>query len=92
MNKLEDLRNKAAILEAILKKYSPNETYAEMMLTNMERTFEEIRNGTIDLPKSNKYSWYFFSTDSPLFKYTDLVEAAAQYSKSLELWGPRKNI
>jgi hypothetical protein len=53
----------------------------------MTPIFRGIENGDIVPPKRNKFRYYFANTDAPLFRYEDLGELAAEYSKALELWG-----
>jgi len=90
MNDIETLKIKAANLKGVLERYAKTDSYAEMVLRNMQIIFSDIEMGRITPPIENEFRWYFASTDSPLFEYSDLGEAAAQYSSALELWGNQR--
>jgi len=86
MNDVESLRVKAVVLRDVLERYAAVDRNAALALMAMMQTFSDIQNGLIVPPCDNEFRWYFANTDSPLFEYADLGEAAAQYSKALELW------
>jgi len=86
MNEIENLKRKAANLRLVLERYATMDSYAEMVLRNMQPVFNDIEKGKVVPPVENEFQWYFFNTESPLFGYLDLGEAAAQYSRAMELW------
>ena len=86
MNKVKNLQEKAKMLRMLLEKYAKTDDDVEMVLGFMVPLFEEIHAGKIAPPYEHKYRWYFASTESPLFKYDDLCEAAAEYAHVLEDW------
>ncbi len=86
MAKVKNLQEKAKVLHALLKKYAQIDDDAQMVLSFMMPLFEQIDAGKIVPPYEHEYRWYFASTESPLFKYDDLCEAAAEYGHALEDW------
>lgn len=86
MNKMKNLQNKTLILRNLLNDYAKVDNDAEMVMGFMTPFFEDIFNGKILPPCEHKYRWYFANTESPLFKYDDLCEAAAEYARALENW------
>ena len=87
MDKVKNLQEKARVLHALLEKYAQIDDDAEMVLGFMTPLFEQIRIGEIVPPHEHEYRWHFASPESPLFKYDDLCEAAAEYGHALEDWG-----
>ena len=86
MNKIENLQEKAQLLEDLLVKYALSNSDAEMVLGFMAPLFERIRAGQVIPPEPFRQQWYFGSTDSPLYEFDDLCEAAAQFSHVLRDW------
>lgn len=84
---VKHLKIKARDLKLLLEKYAVTDTDARAVLGFMSGIFAEIEREQIVPPMRDEFQWYFASTESSLFKYSDLGEAAAQYSKALELWG-----
>jgi hypothetical protein len=46
----------------------------------------EIEEGTVVPPKEFEFRWYFGSTDSPLARFDDLIDAASNFAHTLEGW------
>lgn len=86
MNEIENLKEKAATLRRVLEKYAEKDFNAGMALMFMRPTFDDIEIGKIIPLADNELEWYFFNTESPLFGCHDLMNAAAQYSRAMELW------
>jgi hypothetical protein len=86
MDKVKNLQEKARILRNLLDHYAKADDDAEMLLGFMLPLFEQIKDGKIIPPHEHEYRWYFADTESPLFKYGDLCEAAAEYARALEDW------
>ena len=86
---LKELRGKASDLQSLLEKYAQHDDDAKMILNLMIPLFDLIRSGKVVPSIKNEYRWYFSNTESPLFKYDDLCEAAARYSHALEGWKNR---
>lgn len=86
MDKVKILQEKARILHASLEKIAEVDDDAEMVLGFMTPLFERIDTGEIVPPYAHEYRWYFANTDSPLFKYDDLGDAAAEFGHALEDW------
>ncbi|HJV75947.1 MAG TPA: hypothetical protein VJ654_17130 [Noviherbaspirillum sp.] len=86
MDKVKNLQEKASILRSILEQYANIDSNAEAVLRLMNPLFVQIEAGEIIPPHEHQFRWYFASTESPLFIYDDLCEAAAEYAKALEDW------
>lgn len=86
MDKVKRLQDKADVLRSVLKKYAYVDSDAEMVLGFMTPLFEQISAGAVVPPRTHEYRWHFASTESPLFKYDDLCEAAAEFGHALEDW------
>jgi hypothetical protein len=86
MDKVKNLQEKARILRSFLERYAKLDGDAEMVLGFMTPLFNQIEAGEITPPYEHKYRWYFANTESPLFQYDDLGEAAAEYARALEDW------
>lgn len=87
MDNVEGLKVAAENLRKKLVHYARTDSDAAWVLERMTPIFRGIENGDIVPPKRNKFRYYFANTDAPLFRYEDLGELAAEYSKALELWG-----
>jgi len=85
MSNVDDLKEKTAALRLILERYAREDRDAEMVLRFMTPLFDNIEGGEVVPPMENEYEWYFFNTESPLVRHIDLVEAASQYGRALEL-------
>jgi len=86
MTKIGNLQILSRRLHEILSRYSIQDGDAAMVLKFMGQLFEDIEQGKIAPPKEFIYRWYFGSTDSPLAKFDDLIDAAADFSHVLEDW------
>ena len=86
MDKVKNLQEKARVLRELLERYAKVDDDAEMVLEFMMPLFKQIETGEITPPHEHKYRWYFANTESPLFQYDDLCEAAAEYARALEDW------
>ena len=86
MDKIINLQRKTEKLQQLLESYATSDNDAEMVLGFMTPIFQKIKAGEIVPPYEYKYRWYFASTESSLFKYDDLCEAAAEYGHALEDW------
>lgn len=90
MDNVERLKMAAANLRQKLTHYAGTDSDAAWVLERMTPIFRGIENGDIVPPIRNKFRYYFANTDAPLFRYEDLGELAAEYSKALELWGQQE--
>jgi len=86
MDNVAKLRSEANSLHSLLVKYSVTDSDVEMVLEFMRPLFEEIDDGRVVPPKEFEFRWYFGSTDSPLIKFGDLIDAAANFAHTLEGW------
>jgi hypothetical protein len=86
MENVSKLRLEANLLQSLLVKYSVTDSDAAMVLEFMRPLFEVIDNGRVVPPKEFEFRWYFGSTDSPLAKFGDLIDAAANFAHTLEGW------
>jgi len=86
MDKVKNLQEKARTLRNFLERYAKVDDNAEMVLEFMKPLFKKIEVGEVIPPYEHQYRWYFANTESPLFKYDELCEAAAEYARALEVW------
>lgn len=86
MTKAENLQVVSRVLHNILVRYASVDSDAEMVLKFMEPLFNEIAQGKVVPPREFIYRWYFGSADSPLAKFEDLIDAAAEFSHVIEDW------
>lgn len=86
MNNVDNLKKRASVLRCILEKNAVVNNDAVIVLRLMKDIFDDIENDRIVPPRENEFRWYFSNTESPLFGNSEMGEAAAEYSKALELW------
>lgn len=87
MDTIELLQQRAQKLRVLLEQYAKIDDDVALVLGFMVPFLDEIKAGEVIPPQRDRYRWYFFSTDSPLFsKYEDLSQAEAEYAETLEGW------
>lgn len=86
METIDKLQSQAKILHELLVKYALTDIHAAMVLDFMLPLLGEIDDGKVVTPTEFAYRWYFGSTDSPLARFDDLIDAAAKFSHTLEGW------
>lgn len=83
---VEKLRVAARALRDGLEHYARVDKTAHTLLKGMTPLLDKIERGEVVPPQKDHFHWYLGSTDSPLMKYDDLIEAGAKYAKVLEKW------
>ena len=86
MDKVDLLKKRAVEFEAAFRRYANIDQDAEIFLRNIDSLFEEIEQNFLIPPVNFEFSYYYFGTDGPLYKYPDLRSAAANFVAALEDW------